>query len=363
MPEIPGNGYLYTGEFITLYHPPMKKITSSGYINTTLHVLIWGALLLLPWVVSNAQNDYRIGVMPGLFFSITVLIHMAIFYGNAFYLYPGFFNRRYWWLYIPVSILLIGGSFQLKYFVMAAWFPGMLKYTAGYKFVFAPSVGVFIISIIYRRIVDGIRAEREQKEKQAAQLLTELKFLRSQVSPHFLFNVLTNLVSLARKKSDRLEPSLIMLSDLMRYMLYDAQGKRVALRKEIEYLHSYIALQQLRFGNEVQVDSRIETGDAGDHYEIEPMLLIPFVENAFKHGAGYNGHPQINIHLSVNNGWLLFEVKNRFDEEPAASKDENAGIGLSNVKSRLQLLYRDSHTLTINNTNNLFHIVLTLKLL
>jgi LytS/YehU family sensor histidine kinase len=340
----------------------MKLALKVKHINITLHVLIWGTVLLLPYFVSTAANDYKIGSVPGLLFTESGLIHMAIFYINVFYLYPKFYNRRFWLLYILTSILLIFSSFWLKHHIMVTWFPDIVKDLSVYKFIFPPSIVVFIISVIYCRIVDRIRTEQKQKEKQAAQLLTELKFLRSQISPHFLFNVLTNLVSLARKKSDKLEESLIMLSDLMRYMLYDAQGKKVALQKEIEYLSSYIELQKLRFGNDVQVNSRIELDDEGDQYTIEPMLLIPFVENAFKHGVGYNEQPQIDIELSVYKGVMIFEVQNKFENEPAASKDENSGIGLINVRSRLNLLYHEGYTLVINDQNNLFHITLTLKL-
>jgi sensor histidine kinase YesM len=93
------------------------------------------------------------------------------------------------------------------------------------------------------------------------------------------------------------------------------------------------------------------------------MLLIPFVENAFKHGVGYQGHPRIDIQLTIDRGWLIFEVQNNFEDEPGASKDDSSGIGLGNVRSRLNLLYKDRYTLRINDRNNLFHIVLTLKLI
>lgn len=338
----------------------MKFNIQQKYISIALHVLIWSALLLLPYLVSNAENDYRIGVIPGLFFTLAGLVHMAVFYGNAFYLYPKLFNRRFWWLYIIASILLIIAASRLKYFLVATWFPDVMTGHVAGRFVFGSTFIVYFISIAYRRIVDKRRREQEQKEKQAAQLLTELKFLRSQISPHFLFNVLTNMVSLARKKSDQLEQALIMLADLMRYMLYDTQGKKVPLQKEIDYLNSYIALQQLRFGSEVHVNSSIAA--AADGLEIEPMLLIPFVENAFKHGTGLTAPAVINISLTVNNGVMVFEVSNNFAEEPAASKDDSSGIGLGNVQTRLDLLYKNAHKLTLHKENNLFHITLTLKL-
>lgn len=320
------------------------KVLKNKY--SFIHVLIWSILLLLPYIVSN---DYKIGPIPGLFFTISGLIHMGIFYSNAFFFYPRLINK--WWLYIPTAILLVIASFWLKYHILVYWFPDVLKDVTAYKFIFGPSVGIFVISIIYRRVVNKIRYEKAQEQRRTEQLSTELKFLRSQISPHFLFNVLTNLVSLARKKSDQLESSLIMLSDLMRYMLYDTQGKKVPLTKEIEYLQSYIELQKLRFGSEIVINTVIEL----EEETIEPMLLIPFVENAFKHGV-----EQINIQLSVKNRQLTFDVTNRFDR--GNEKDENSGIGLTNVKSRLELLYKDKHTLLIREDDNLFHVTLTLML-
>lgn len=339
----------------------MKKNISLKKITITLHIVIWSVILLLPYIVSSAASGYRIGSLPGLFFTISSVIHMAIFYIHALVLYPRLWNRRYWWLYFPAVLLLIGFSFPLKYAIMTHWFPDLVRDLAAYKFVFGPSVFIYFISLIYCRVTDMLRAERRQKEQQAEQLSSELKFLRSQVSPHFLFNVLTNLVSLARKKSDQLEPALIMLSDLMRYMLYDT-GKKVLLSQEILYLNSYIALQKLRFGNEVAINVKMVTGQAAGNYTIEPMLLIPFVENAFKHGTGYTPHPAIDIQLVMKEDVLIFEVLNEYDNDPNASKDENSGIGLANVKTRLQLLYPERHQLQIREEPPLFHITLTLKL-
>ncbi|SKA04241.1 GHKL domain-containing protein [Chitinophaga eiseniae] len=340
----------------------MKTFLSSKYINIALHTLIWGVLLLLPYVVSSPENQYSIGPMPGIFFTIAGVIHMGLFYGNAFYLCPRLLNRRYWWLYVPAALLLLFISFQLKYHIMATWFPGLLQNKAAYRFVFGPSVAVLVISLLYRKILDRIYEERRQKEKQAEQLSTELKFLRSQISPHFLFNVLTNMVSLARKKSDQLETSLIMLSELMRYMLYNTGGAKVSLQKEVTYLNSYIALQELRFGSDVDIRSDMPAPGSLAHYLIEPMLLIPFVENAFKHGTG-GDKPTIRIQLSVQEDVLTFIVENHVDQVQDISKDDSSGIGLANVTSRLELLYHHHYTLTVNNDNNRFLVHLTLKLI
>jgi LytS/YehU family sensor histidine kinase len=173
--------------------------------------------------------------------------------------------------------------------------------------------------------------------------------------------VLTNLVSLARKRSELLEPALIRLSDLMRYMLYESDEKKVALSKEVEYLKSYIELQKLRFGDDVAIDVNIQIPENEMQQHIEPMLLIPFVENAFKHGMGVD-EPFIQINLTVNNGKLWLTVKNNFNTDAGESKDSGSGIGLENVQSRLALLYPGQHNLLMKQEENLFHIHLTLQL-
>ncbi|MEJ7644739.1 MAG: histidine kinase [Chryseolinea sp.] len=210
-----------------------------------------------------------------------------------------------------------------------------------------------------RSTSDRVTFERNRKERETESLKSELALLRSQVSPHFMFNVLNNLVSLARKKSDQLEPVIIQLSHLMRYMLYDSGEKRVSLKDEIDYLQSYIDLQKLRFGNDVPVafDKNINSSTL----PIEPMLLIPFVENAFKHGVGIIRSPQIIIHLSVENNILLFTVKNKFTET-VETKDANSGIGIQNVRRRLDLLYKNMHWLTIHGADGWFVVELKLIL-
>jgi two-component system LytT family sensor kinase len=283
---------------------------------------------------------------------------MIIFYSNSFLLYPKLLNRTYWWLYIISIGLLIALSVGLKFYILSTWFPN--DFADARTHMLFPSLLVFIVSIFYSITVEKVRVEKLQKENEAVQLAMELQLLRSQISPHFLFNILTNLVSLARKRSGDLETSLLMLSGLMRYMLYDA-NKRISLQQEVEYLESYIELQKLRFGRDVKIVFNAEL--EATNYNIEPMLLIPFVENAFKHGTDYTDQPIIDIALHLRSGILVFGVKNKYEEGTAASKDETSGIGLNNVRSRLTLLYPDRHELSIQTDNNLFNVNLTLQLL
>jgi LytS/YehU family sensor histidine kinase len=207
---------------------------------------------------------------------------------------------------------------------------------------------------------DRLISERLAKEKENENLKTELAFLRSQVSPHFMFNVMNNMVALARKKSDALEPSLIKLSSLLRYMLYETDEDKVLLEKEVEYLQSYIDLQVQRFGKKVKVNVQMDEIDAS--YFIEPMLLIPFVENAFKHGTGLIENAEINIELKAKHNVLQFTVGNKYNNQEGEIKDKTSGIGLQNVRRRLNLLYRKAHTLLITNKENRYIVSLQLNL-
>jgi hypothetical protein len=353
LPE-PGSGKLKSIDLIW-----MINIVKHRYFNFILHSLAWSIVLFFPYLVSDAGNHYKIGPLPGLYFTLSGIIHMIIFYGNILFLYPKLLNRAYWWIYMVAAILLIILSFWIKFYILLWWFPDALQDARSH--ILFPSVLVFIVSVFYCIAVDRIRAEKLQKENEALQLRMELKFLRSQINPHFLFNILTNLVSLARKKSGDIETSLLMLSRLMRYMLYDA-GEKISLQQEVEYLESYIALQELRFGRDVKIVFHTEMFPEEASCSIEPMLLIPFVENAFKHGTGYADQPLIDISLTVREEVMVFQVKNKFDGERVASKDESSGIGLNNVRSRLTLLYPGRHDLAISTEGHLFCIDLTLKL-
>jgi two-component system, LytTR family, sensor kinase len=337
----------------------MMKLVKYRYFNFVLHALAWSLVLLLPYFVSDAGNEYRIGPLPGVYFTLSGIIHMFIFYTNSLLLYPKLFNRTYWLLYIASVILMIILSYQVKFFILSHWFPQDLLDAKSH--VLFPCLVVFTVSVFYRIAVERLRAEKLQKENEAIKLEMELKFLRSQISPHFLFNILTNLVALARKKSDHLEKSLVMLSGLMRYMLNNAD-KKISLQQEVEYLESYIELQKLRYEPDVKIVFETELSDEKNCC-IEPMLLIPFVENAFKHGTGYVDEPTIDIQLTVQEGMLDFDVKNKFDCATDTSKDESSGIGLANVRSRLRLLYPERHQLIVRSDKNFFIIHLTIKLL
>ncbi|MCW3082242.1 histidine kinase [Segetibacter sp.] len=342
------------------------------WVVVLLHVAAWVLLFSLPYLLRpTPQNDQAANNRQGQgsYFSLFMnLSWVAIFYFNAIFLIPRFFYTKRFWLY-GLSALLIFSWLIVQTRILFYLFMNTKEYNLRMHLLFTLFIFLFILaaSTAYRTIKDRLEneriakeKERIDKEKENEHLKTELSFLRSQVSPHFMFNVLNNMVALARKKSDILEPSLIKLSSLLRYMLYETDEEKVLLEKEIDYLNSYIDLQSQRFGSKVKVNVSMEHFDRS--YFIEPMLLIPFVENAFKHGTGLIQNAEINIELKASNNLLQFIVVNQHNGGSEETKDKTSGIGLQNVRRRLNLLYKDNHTLLISDRDNKFMVSLQLNL-
>lgn len=333
---------------------------------TALHILFWMLFVLVPIAImyKPAEPARQNGVVDSLFLLVYLsnsMVRIGIFYLNSEWLIPSLlFRRRHarflgWQSAMMVSALAFDG------FVFRLLLP-YLPFRFGISILFNafPVLFIVISSIAYRSILDRLQEDRRRQQRETENLRTELSFLRSQVSPHFMFNVLNNMVALARKGSADLEPSLIKLSSLLRYMLYETDERKVPLRREIEYLESYIDLQRQRFGSKLRVETSLPPVD--DALAIEPMLLIPFVENAFKHGTGRMQDPYIRIGLTAYGGQLDFTVSNRFTEDTGEVKDATSGIGLANVRRRLDLLYGDAQSLTTEHADGLHSVHLMIKL-
>jgi two-component system, LytTR family, sensor kinase len=323
------------------------------------HILAWVILFTLPTLFHREPDQQHLN-FKGMF-SVRFLIFDAcwilFFYFNLLVLIPRFLNRKRIGIYITLIILLLAVFITgINIFPKAGEKPGFHR---EYFFTIFPYLFIWAMSTVYWFITDKIRTEQLLKERENENLKTELSFLRSQVSPHFLFNVLNNMVAMARLKSDMLEPSLIRLSGLMRYMLYESDDASVTLLRETEYVNSYIELQKIRYAKSLII--RVDM-DPGDNQLIEPMLLIPFIENAFKHGTGIIENPEIDISLKISDGLIDFRVKNKIDPKNDEVKDKTSGIGLPNVIRRLNLLYDQKHILSINKENGWFIVSLQIKL-
>ena len=188
--------------------------------------------------------------------------------------------------------------------------------------------GFFVfISTTIKFMGDWFVNEKERRTLANEKLSAELAFLRSQINPHFLFNCLNNIYSLAYQKSDRTAEAVLKLSEIMRYMLYESNDSRVELSREIGYLENFIELQKLRFKGNVYVE--LTVSGVEPHQQIVPLILIPFVENAFKHGDSTDPQSPIQIRISVRENRLNFSITNRMS---CQNKDETGGIGLVNVQ-------------------------------
>ncbi len=199
--------------------------------------------------------------------------------------------------------------------------------------------------------------EKIKTKLENEKLTSELAFLKSQINPHFLFNSLNNIYSLAYQKSDKTPEAVMKLSEIMRYMLYESNEATVKLDDEIRYLQNYIELQKLRFKDKAYIKFEID-GETNDK-RITPLILISFVENAFKHGIATDKDNPIKIVLNVSSNKLFFQVVNR---KSVQNKDETGGIGLLNVKRRLDLLYDGEFRLHIDDHESIYNCELYLDL-
>lgn len=305
---------------------------------------------------------------------VSFILHNALiatfFYLNMLVLTPFVLEKKGWTLYIMIGLacMVVFGVFShaVRDSFMSAEFRRTVlqqqpsrpprQFPFPYIGLMFPYLVAWVFSTSVKFSMDYLRLERTRKESENENLKSELSLLRSQISPHFMFNILNSLTALARKKSDSLEPVIIKLSQLMRYTIYHSAVQRVELETEIEYLQNYIDLQRLRFGQHVDItfDKQIEQPD----FQIEPMMLISFVENAFKHGSTLVSNPVINISIVCRDGILKFDCKNKF--VPHTDKDETHGVGLKNVKRRLELLYENKYELSIKDQDPWFIINLTL---
>lgn len=221
------------------------------------------------------------------------------------------------------------------------------------------SVTSFIFYGIIRHIYDHIKLKQSAQQLRIEKQESELNYLRSQTNPHFLFNTLNNIYSLARDKSDLAPESILRLSKILRFMLYETGGAYIAIEQEIKVISDYIALEKLRYDDSLLINFNYDIEDMKQ--AVPPLLLIPLVENAFKHGVSETrNHPFVDIHLSIKQRHLAYIVKNsieRFSEE----RDVKENIGLSNLRRQLELLYKD-FDLTVRQGDSEFTATLKINL-
>ncbi|HEY8401906.1 MAG TPA: histidine kinase [Cytophagaceae bacterium] len=332
----------------------MNSTARFHYLQILLHLCAWLLLFLFP-LLGRVDPDTNFLIRS--LFNLSLLA--AVFYLNSYLLIPRLLLKNkvrsylFWVIVLVAAVLLIHFGYNQMVGVGASFPKATAKVYKSFRYGpvgrlmphFFSVLFMLAVSTSVRLISEYLRKENEQKERDNEKLNSELGFLRSQINPHFLFNTLNNIYGLAATGSKDTEKAILKLSDLMRYMLEDALVEKVPLAKEIDYLKNFIELQKLRIAQTVEVQFTI-TGEAGNQM-IEPMLLIPFIENAFKHGISYRVKSYIYIDLIIEEHKLSLKVENSLAPEPA-ERDSVSGIGLQNVYRRLDLLYPDKYLLNIS---------------
>lgn len=348
-----------------------KSTTSSNLIGQTLFwILTWlfiTFMLLNGWEQPERYFSYNWIAFLGI--AIVVVVNLR-------YLLPQYFFSQQKTLFVLLGVALIVTITFLLYWEHFPWVEWWhprgrrspnprhrpSRVYNGFKWLnrFMPFLIAFLGSTLFEIANYATRKEKEVVQSQKEKLETEIKFLRSQINPHFLFNSLNNIYTLTLLQSQKAPENLLRLSEMLRYMLYDCEAEKVLLQKEIVYLKNYISLQQLKDSEGMNIQVNLE--EIRPNVLVPPLLLIPFVENAFKHSKiESQNEGWIEIDLKVDEQQLVFEVKNSIPSN-AYTKDEVGGIGLENVKRRLALLYPNKHRLEIKNQEQQFDIRLQLDL-
>lgn len=285
------------------------------------------------------------------------LFNISLYFINYLFLLVEFLKKkRKYLLYLLFFFLFLIGSTFLKSAIAVLCPDELLVYTQKnqlksmpvnqYALICLFTSGFFLVSsCIIRLIADWFSVQRTQMRLESEKKDMELQFLKSQLNPHFLFNSLNNIYSLAYQKSEKTADAVLKLSEIMRYMIYESNDSWVDLSKEVEYVQSFVELQKLRFKEDAAVN--ISLHGTIDGQKIVPLILISFVENAFKHGVANDPSDPIRISISANQKILHFSITNK---KSKANKDALGGVGLNNVERRLQLLYQDRYKLNVVNS-------------
>ena len=345
-----------------------------------LHATGWIILFILPqFLISGGLfNDGRTTRVV-LF---NTLVFLILFYTNYFWLVPRLAQKKKWFafLVLAASLIVVLGYASGKYYENLFAPPrevrerirevadhrpqgdnrmprrggGMVLYNF---FITSFLVSGFAVGIRYAE--SAVRKEEEIKELEREKLNSELALLKNQVSPHFLFNTLNNIYSLIGINRDDARDAVLSLSKMMRYMLYESEQGNTRLSNEIAFMKGYIDLMKLRLSDRVKLT--VSFPEDYEDQDVPPLLFIPFIENAFKHGVSAVGNSFIDIALGVEEGMITFIAANSIGGRVSDGPQVASGIGLDNVRKRLALLYPGRHDLRIDRQESVFTVKLTIR--
>ena len=359
----------------------MNRIaTFKSKLPILLHVSAWFVLLILPQILISRYWENQRFISWDFYF--TAAIYVVVFYINYLWLIPKLYFKEKKSLFIISALLTI----VVFYFVFGfinnlthnperdkAISEAIEKMSRERAFN-RPPARIFqiyqygLITVIITGFSIGLRiierhsaSEKRQKELEKEKLHSELAFLKNQVSPHFFFNTLNNIYSLIELNSKDAQEAVMKLSRMMRYLLYESEQGETLLKHEMDFMKHYIDLMRLRLSTKVKL--HIDLPENNKETKVPPLLFIPFIENAFKHGISYREKSFIHISLKLEDNKILFSVKNSIGKQIDKEINENhSGIGLENVKKRLNLLFPERYRLNIESNDAEFDVYLEIDL-
>ncbi len=366
----------------------MPQSNNKRIVTFIAHVAAWSCFFALPYLVffprlrEFSMSNHQIAAI------ICNNVFLIVFYYfNTWILIPKFLVKEKWlfyfisilaclffFLYIPREIAKMIAEPEMfnpqatREFIRNPAFTGKKQFQGLWRtrrpgadpyntvlFLLIFTVGT-CISVIQR----WLQTEQTRKETENEKLNTELSFLKSQVNPHFFFNTLNNIYSLAIVRSEKTAPAVMKLSAIMRYILTETQRDLVPLSNEVDFINNFIDLQKVRLTDKVVLD--FSTEGSTDNLLVAPLLFIPFVENAFKYGVSTKESSNISIEIRTNGTMIYLHVQN-YIVPSENTLMENTGIGINNVKRRLELMYPNKHTLTTSQANNYYTVNLEIQTL
>lgn len=385
----------------------LKKIFSRRLLVILLHLIAWTVFIFYPFIF------FRVQVVGNAFYYkqvVNTLFLAAVFYYSSYYLFPRLIKKiqllKNVLLLLALIVFIPLQQYALEYVLFKRIEEDHVQIISplskakiaefhtlsprkeirivvrrdsishdrffnvplpAHKLFFNETLQTSVSSVLFVLLLSGFvsvageffKTDKKRKELENQRLNAELAFLKSQVNPHFFFNTLNTIYLLAHKKSDQTEHVVVKLSEIMRYMIYESNAAEVSLSREIKYLSDYIDLQKMRLSKKIEVQFNVE-GDAGNLL-IAPMMLIPFIENAFKHGISYLEESFIFIEIKIFGSNIAFATRNKIFSKKEGV-EESSGVGLENVQKRLALLYPGRHTLNIDQQNKEFVVDLNIRL-
>ena len=341
----------------------LRKILNSNSI--ILQVFLWITLYAL-WILVFRNHSITVTRTMGIEFCYLVFIGMN-YYFNVYIGIRRFLYRKRYGQFILGGLLFIAFTSWMRaevaVFISAHSSASPAAYHDFGALYLNSLLNIFIwttILVCGKLLIDKISSQKYIESVEKDKLINELNFLRAQNNPHFLFNTLNSIYFQIDKTNPDARESLMKLSEMLRYQLYECNEERISIEKEISFLKNYIELQKLRLNANYVIDLNI--ANEVKNFYIAPLLIMPLIENAFKYVSHYTDrNNEINISLDLNDGIFQCQIKNSLDTFEK-NKDSIGGIGLKNLERRLELLYPDAHEMTVNNDGLFYEVILKIRI-